>query len=193
VFKEVFSFLAIVLTFWGFFPYIRSILREETKPHVFSWIIWGITTLIVFFAQYTERAGTGSFPIGISGIITIYIAFLAYTKRTDSTIYRSDWFFFISAIAALPIWFVTADPLWAVIILTFVDIMGFAPTVRKALAFPHEENITFFGIFAIRNLLVILALENYSIATVLFPAAVGIACLLLIVAIVYRRQIIPKR
>lgn len=190
MFKELFATLAVVLTFYGFIPYIRSILLGKTKPHVFSWIIWGITTFIVFFAQYASRGGIGTWPIGISGAITCSIALLAYLKRSDTTISRADWVFLIAALSALPLWFFAADPLWAVIILTSVDLLGFAPTIRKAYAHPHEEKIGFFGIFALRNLLVILALEHYSIATVLFPAAVGLACLLLMIMVAYRRQLV---
>jgi hypothetical protein len=87
--------------------------------------------------------------------------------------------FFVAALCALPCWFFTNDPLWAVVTLTIVDLMGFGPTIRKAYDHPHEESAIFFALSALRNLLVILALQNYSLTTVLFPAAVGFACLLL--------------
>jgi uncharacterized membrane protein len=38
-----------------------------------------------------------------------------------------------------------------------------------------------------RNVLAIAALEHYSLTTVLFPAAVGIACALFVVMVGYRR------
>jgi hypothetical protein len=34
--KEILSAAAIALTFIAFTPYIRSILKGKTKPHVFS-------------------------------------------------------------------------------------------------------------------------------------------------------------
>jgi O-antigen/teichoic acid export membrane protein len=89
--KEIFSAVAIALTFIAFLPYIRSILRDEIKPHVFSWIIWGSTTFIVFLAQLNDGGGAGAWPIGISGIITIAVAILAYTKKADVTITLADW------------------------------------------------------------------------------------------------------
>lgn len=65
--KLIFSVMAIALTFIAFVPYIRSILAGVTKPHVFSWVIWGITTVIVFFAQLEAKGGIGAWPIGVSG------------------------------------------------------------------------------------------------------------------------------
>ena len=187
-YKELLSAVAITLTLIAFLPYIRSILSDEIKPHVFSWVIWGTTTFIVFLAQLEDHGGVGAWPIGVSGVITIFIALLAYVKRADIAITRIDWLFFILAISSLPLWYFTADPLLAVVVLTVVDVLGFGPTVRKAYADPFSESLLFFSLFAARNLIVILALENYSITTVLFPAVIAAACLLLIAMIVYRRR-----
>lgn len=189
VYKELLSVLAIALTFIAFFPYIRSILKGKTKPHVFSWVIWGSTTFVVFLAQLADKAGAGAWPIGVSGLITIYVAFLAYTKKSDTSISGIDWLFFIAAMTSLPLWYLTSDPLWAVVILTSVDVTGFAPTFRKAYIYPHEEQLTFFVIMAVRNLISILALAHYSLTTVLFPLITAIACLMFILMVRYRRRV----
>ena len=186
--KELLSAAAIALTFGIFFPYIRSIHRGKTKPHVFSWVVWGLGTFIVFLAQLAGRGGLGAWPIGVSGVITAYVALLAYRKRADTVITRTDWMFFFAALSALPFWFLTSDPLWAVVILTAVDVIGFGPTVRRAYHHPHEESVGFFALGAARNVLAICALEYYSLTTVLFPAAVGLACLLLVLLLAFRRR-----
>jgi len=188
MYKELLSTVAILLTFIAFLPYIRSILQGQTRPHVFSWVIWGCTTFIVFLAQLADNAGAGAWPIGISGIITLYVAILAYIKKSDCMISRIDWLFFILAMTSLPFWYLTSDPLWAVVILTVVDVIGFGPSLRKAFFNPFEEHLTFFVIMALRNLIAILALENYTLTTVLFPVTIAIACLVLILLTGYRRQ-----
>lgn len=188
--KEFLSAVAVALTLAAFLPYIRSILRDEVKPHVFSWIIWGATTVIVFLAQREGGGGVGAWPIGISGGITLLIALLAYIKKSDISITRLDWLFFTLALWALPLWYATSDPLWAVVILTVVDVLGFGPTVRKAYHFPRSESLVFFGLFAARNLIVILALEHHSPTTVLFPAVIATACLLLMALMVRRRRVL---
>jgi hypothetical protein len=186
--NQFLSATAILLTFVLFVPYIRGIRRGTIRPHAFSWIIWGLVTFIVFLAQLAGHAGVGAWPIGVSGLITFGIALLAYAKRGDTHITRSDWWFFAAAVAALPVWAVTADPLWAVVILTAVDLVGFGPTVRVAYHRPHQESALFFGLAGVRNALVVMALEHYSVTTVLFPAAVGAACLLLAVMLLGRRR-----
>jgi hypothetical protein len=188
-YKEVLSVVAIAITFAAFVPYIRAISCGTTKPHVFSWIIWGTTTFVVFLAQLKGKGGVGAWPIGVSGSITIFIAVLAYVKRADISITKTDWLFFVSAMSSLPVWYITSDPLWAVVVLTTVDVLGFGPTVRKAYRFPHSESLLFFALFAARNLLVIMALEFYSVTTVLFPAVIAAACILLMAMLTYRRRV----
>lgn len=187
-YKEILSAIAIALTLVAFYPYLLGIVRGTTKPHVFSWFIWGSTTFVVFLAQLQAGGGIGAWPIGVSGAITVVIATAAYVKRADITITRTDWLFFAAAMSSLPLWYVTSDPTWAVVLLTVVDLLGFGPTIRKSYEAPHSESLVFFGLFAARNLIVVAALESYSVATVLFPAAIAAACVLLMLLIVYRRR-----
>ena len=189
-YKELLSAVAIALTFIAFIPYIRSIISGASKPHVFSWVIWGTTTFVVFLAQLEGKGGVGAWPIGVSGSVSLLIALLAYIKRADITITKTDWLFFVSAMSSLPFWYFTSDPLWAVVILTTVDVLGFGPTVRKAYIFPHSESLLFFALFAARNLIVVMALETYSVTTVLFPAVIAAACLLLMAMMTYRRRVL---
>ncbi len=185
------ALFASLLTFYIFVPYIRSIRRGQTKPHVFSWIIWGLTTFIVYFAQLAAGGGLGAAPIGLSGLLTLGIAWMAWLHRGDTTVTRTDWAFLSAALAALPAWFIARDPLWAVAVLTTVDLLGFGPTMRKAWSHPHFESPTFYALFAVRNALVLVALEEWNLATTLFPIAVGLGCLAVVWLILVRRRSVP--
>ena len=90
--------------------------------------------------------------------------------------------------SSLPFWYFTSDPLWTVVILTTVDVLGFGPTIRKAYSHPYTESLLFFSLFTVRNLIVIIALESHSITTVLFPALIAAACIALMTMIMYRRR-----
>lgn len=188
--KEILSVIAIMLTLTAFVPYIRAIFNGAIRPHVFSWAIWGATTFLIFLAQLEDKGGVGTWPIGVSGSITIFIACLAYIKRADVIITKTDWLFFVAALSSLPLWYLTSDPLWAVVLLTIVDVLGFGPMVRKAYHLPYSESLLFFGLFTVRNLLVMMALENHSVTTLLFPAVIATVCVLLMIMIAYRRRII---
>lgn len=95
MYSELLSGVAILPTIAAFAPYLHSILRRKTKPHVFSKVIWGSTTFIVFLAQLAGKGGAGARPMGVSGIITIIVVLLAYARKSDATISRIDWIFIL--------------------------------------------------------------------------------------------------
>ena len=66
----------------------------------------------------------------------------------------------------------------------------FGPTIRKSYNHPYSESLLFFALFTARNFIVIIALENYSVTTVLFPAVIAVACMLLMGMIAYRRRVL---
>lgn len=187
--KELFSSLAVILTLAAYFPYLGSILKGRTRPHFFSWLIWSLSTFIVFFAQVKAGGGVGAWPVAVSGSITLYIALLAFLKKGDINIRKLDYVFLAAAFLAIPLWFLTADPMWAVVLITIIDLCGFGPTVRKAFYFPEQENMQFYALFFIRCGFVLLALESYSLTTVLFPTSVGLSCLLMVFLLAYRRKL----
>ena len=191
--KDIFAAVSIVLTFVAFIPYIRSVRTGETIPHVFSWFIWGLSTLIVFLAQMADGGGIGAWCMGLSGILTFYIAWMAWRRASRIAITRSDWTFFILAILSIPLWYFTHSPFWAVVILTTVDTLGFGPTFRKAYHKPYEEQLFLYVIMTVRNLVSIPALEHYSWTTIFFPAVLSVTCALFIAMTLMRRAVIPKK
>lgn len=188
--KIMLSNLAIAITLLAFVPYILQIFKGKVRPHVISWLIWGISTLVIFIAQLLDGGGVGAWPIGVSAALTLIVALLAFVYRADTRIDRKDRLTFSVTLVALPIWILTAEPLFAVIILTLVDLSGFLPTLRKINRDPYSESVVFFSLFALRNLLVLLALEHYSAVTMLFPAMIGFACLAIIINIQVRRKLV---
>lgn len=197
-YKSWMSAVALCLTCVAFLPYILSILRGSTRPHVFSWVVWGMNTSVAFLATFYAGGGIlGSGVILFSAIVTLFIAVLAYIKRADVSITRSDWLFFILALAAMPLWYWAADPLWAIWLITLIELLGFGPTFRKTWMQPFSESMVFMLLLVVRNALVIAALDRHTTATVLFPAAMAGACLALIAIMAWRRPrvaaIVPER
>ncbi|TGK87461.1 hypothetical protein EHQ24_02720 [Leptospira noumeaensis] len=185
--RSLITGIAIFLTFYAYIPYIKGIWTGTIRPHVFSWIIWGATTFIVFFAQIAGNGGVGSLPIGVSGIITILVAYIAYRKRGDIEITKFDWFFFGLAVSSLPFWFYFSDPLAAVIVLSIADILGFIPTFRKGYFLPNSEPVGFYLIFLFRNFLAMAGLAEWNTTTLLFPGSAGIACVVFVVMVKIRK------
>jgi hypothetical protein len=187
-YREIFVSIAIVLTLVSFYPYIRSIQKGETKPHYFSWIIWGLTTTLSSFTQLADSGGVGAYSVFIAGIICFYIAYLAYQQKRDYTIDRGDWITFYVALGSLVVWYITSNPLWTALILTMVDSIGFIPTFKKSYNYPWEEHIGFYLLISVKNLFSIVAMENYTITTTIFLWVINILSVFFIFFLLWRRK-----
>ena len=191
--KAWLALLASIVGAIAIFPYMRATVSGQVRPHVFSWTVWGLTTTIVFLAQLQSGGGYGAWAVGFSAVIAYSIAVLAFTKRSDVHIKRVDWVFFFSAISAIPLWLATQSALAAVIVVTIVDVLGFGPTIRKAHDRPESESAQFFALIVVRNVLTLLALERYSVTTVLFPIAIGtMASIVMTVVLIGRKRLRSK-
>ena len=184
----LFSAVAMSLSLFAFGYYVRSILKGYTQAHPFSWTIWGISTCVIFAAQTTAGAGYGAWAIGLSGLAALGIAVLSLRGPRSVGVHSLDIACLIAAMVSLLIWYATNDPLWAVVLITCVDSLGFIPTLRKAYHSPHSEPITFHLLMGLRGLFVVAALEQYSITTLLFPLTVSVFCCLLIAVLLIRRK-----
>ena len=83
-FKVVIGIIAVLLTFIGYVPYIRDLVKDKIQPHIYSWFIWGIMTSIVFALQISDQAGPGAFvtlAAAISVVVVFTLSFLFLSRR----------------------------------------------------------------------------------------------------------------
>ena len=186
--KELFAIIGLALTLIGYSAYIYSIFKGETRPHPFSWFVWGILTAIGFLAQISDNAGPGAWVTGLSAVITFYIAYLGYMKRQDIEITRNDWVIFVSTISAIPLWFFTETPLYSVILITVIDAGAFYPTFRKTWFRPEQELAFEHLMAALKFTFAIFALNNYSVITVLYPLSLIIMNVAFLIMQYYRKR-----
>jgi hypothetical protein len=109
-------------------------------------------------------------------------------KRGEKNITRSDRLNLVGAGLALVLWFVTSGPLLSVILITIVDFLGFMPTIRKSYNKPHEETLIHYVLAGLKFVLAIIALDNYTVVTWLYPASLVVANLAFVFMLVVRRR-----
>ncbi len=83
----------------------------------------------------------------------------------------------------------TDSALNAVILLTIIDTLGFVPTFKKAYYYPFEEKLSFFIIMIVKDIFTIIALEEYSLTTLLFPITLDVTSIAFIVMVFIRRKV----
>ena len=186
-YRDSIGFSATVIALISYVPYFRDIFARKTKPHAFTWLIWGVLTGIAFVGQIAGHAGAGAWVTGITAFICLVIAALAAVNG-ERNIARLDWIALVGAGIALVVWFLTRGPLLSVILITVIDNLGFVPTLRKSYYQPAEETVSTFALSGFKWVLGILALERISVVTALFPVSIVVASWLFVVMLLVRRR-----
>jgi hypothetical protein len=186
-YRDILGITATIIAFTSYVPYIVTILKGTTKPHGFSWFVFGILMIIGFIAQNADGAGAGAWVTGASALICFIIAGLAVFKGTFSPT-KSDWYAFIGSLLAIPVWLVTDNPVYAVLLITVIDILAFYPTIRKAYHFPNEELLFTYTLSGIKFILAFIALENISLTTAFYPGSLIVMNGLFITMVLWRRK-----
>jgi hypothetical protein len=187
--KELFSLGATALVVISYIPYVLDVLKEKTHPHVYSWFVSGLLTFIVFGLQISKGAGWGAVPTFVGAVAGLLIFILSFIKKR-SPITKSDTFFFLLALCAAGLWLVAHQPLLSVILISVADILAFIPTYRKSWRKPNQETALFYFVSSLRFTLSVIALQNYSVVTVLYPASTGIADVSTGLYLLFRRRVV---
>ena len=168
--KEAIAVVASLLAIVGNVPYLIDILKGRVQPHAYTWFVWTIVSAIIFFGQLTKGAGVGVWPTAASEIFTLII-FLFSLKYGFKHIRRIDTFFLIFALAGLIPWALTKDPTLSVVIAVSIDLIAFAPTIRKTWSEPKTETPILYSMNVARHVLALFSLQAYNIATMLHSIA----------------------
>lgn len=191
--KDVIGITAVILTFVGYIPYIQDTIKGKTKPHIYSWFIWAFVTFIIFALQILGKGGAGAFVTLATAILCLTI-FILGLKNGQKDITKFDTATFIVALIAIFVWIFAKQPAISNLLIITINTLANLPTIRKSWNNPYSETLFTWEMGAIRNLLGLIALANYSLLTWLYPATnLLINILVSTLLIVRRKQVSPDR
>jgi len=181
--------VSILLTIYAYYSYIKSIFDNKTKPHIFSWLIWSLSTTVVFLWQLIWWGWYWTFWSGAIAFFVVFI-FLLSLKYWEKSFSKIDIISLIVALIALLIWYFTKTPLYSVILLVFMDAVWFIPTFIKTYKEPFSEDIQIYFITWLIYLLSFLSLETYSLLTMIWPVVIWwINFIFVLFALYFRKKI----
>ncbi len=188
--KETFALLATLMIFASRAYYFAQVFRGNTRPHAFSWFIWGVISSIGVAAQIAEGAGVGSYP-RLFGAISCFVIVAICFKHGEKNITRTDWITLLVALSTIPLWVATQTPIYSVILVCLIDTMGYLPTVRKAWHKPQQEAFLGYYISGVGAFFSILAIETYTPSTWLYAAVLTATNLMMGSYLFLRRRSVP--
>lgn len=188
-FKVLCASFAIVFAIVGFFPYFRDIFKRKTTPHLYTWLIWGITQSIAAAASWDGGGKFGAVCLVVETILVVLIFCLTFKYGTKH-ITRGDTIVLILALMAIAVWWHMSNHLVSVLMATSIDTMGYIPTIRKAFAEPWSETLSFWSFMALANAFIIASSAEYNALTVTYAAVLSIANITVVTVCIIRRGVL---
>ncbi len=159
--KELYGYVAVILTVAAYIPYYRDILRGKTHPHVYSWSLWAVLTAILAGLQLQGGAGTAAWVTVVVGILCVGVVGLSLRKgKRDIT--TTDSVVASLALVAIVFWLLADKPLVSMVLAITADMLAFIPTVRKTYHKPYSETLSMYATNVIRFMLAFAAIETYT-------------------------------
>ncbi|MGI0134581.1 MAG: hypothetical protein ACREBW_06460 [Candidatus Micrarchaeaceae archaeon] len=173
--------------FVAYIPYIRDVIKQKTHPHIYSWFIWGLLSLLIALLQFQKGAGFGAYVTATAGLISMVVCFLGI-RNGKKDITAADTAVLMAALIATGIWLVTKQPLTSMILLVGAGALGSIPTIRKTWHKPHQETLFYWALSPIRHACSIGAIASYNVVTLLNPMTLIVINGGLCLVIVMRRH-----
>ena len=79
--KDLACGIAVAITVFGTVPYAIGIVHRRIKAHVFTWLVWTVTTLIAFVGQLVGGGGIGAAAAGASALVGLAISGYGVARR----------------------------------------------------------------------------------------------------------------
>lgn len=191
-FRKIAAIIAAVVSFVAHPLYVWAMVRKETKPHLFTWVVSSFIAGSSIFLFNKAEGGdpiymlVGDF-IGLS-FIAILSIFMGNGKEKDSW----DWSCLIGALIGVGIYVFYRNAFIAFAAVLFAESLGLIPTIRKTYDCPEQEDFLAWTFTFTGNFLNLLAV-NWENCT----DKVYVITILIIDGIVYaliiRGKLVNKR
>ena len=163
-----FAAAAIILATARYATYFHTIWKGETKPHAFSWLLWGSVTGVGALAQFDLNAGPSAWALSFVSITCLFIAFISFfIGARDYT--KSDWFALAICLLAIPVWKVMQNPVAALFIIIAIDGLTYWPTIRKSFHKPQTEPPISYALAGMRYCLMLFAVPDPTWQNLMYP------------------------
>lgn len=189
--NEIIGVVTIILAIGTFVPYLRDVIKGKIKPHPFTWFIWSTLFAIAFSAQISDNAGPGAWMNGVVVLICWLIVIFSL-KHGLKDIAKMDYVVLGICITAIICWWLTNNPLTAVILILTADIISTFPIFRKFYNKPYDEALYLYMINGCRHGISLFALANFSLVTSFFPIFMVVSNFIISAFLIWRRRAVSK-
>lgn len=172
---EIVGLFAGVLGLAAYVPYIRDIVRGETRPDRASWLIWSLEYAALFVAQLAKGATPALWLIGLQ-FIGVLIVFLLALPRGVGGVERRNVVTVLAVCAVLPAWYLSRNASVAIILLILIELAAVVLTMAKVYRAPDSETRGTWAMIGLAGLISIAAVGDGAAILYIYPVSLALMC-----------------
>lgn len=182
--------LGAIVNFVGIYFYIKDVIKGNVKPNKVTWLMWSIGPLIATFAAFSSGVRWAVVPVFMAGFAPLIVFIISlFSKKSYWKIEKFDYFCGICSVLALVFWYITKEPLVAIIFSILSDFFAGIITVKKTWNYPETESHTPYSTGIFSALTSFFAIPVWTPVQYLFPFYLVFMNGLILFAI-YRKKIL---
>jgi hypothetical protein len=138
------ALISTVLACYCWVPYVRSVLRGDTRPHRLSWTVFLMMDAMVVGAQVLAGGRLSVLVSAVGFLFAAVITALAFWTHPAGPPPKNglaDWTLFAGAVVAMGAWALTRSNTLAVWLTVAVDLFATAMIVMKVHREPGSEAV----------------------------------------------------
>ena len=166
--QTFFLTISVILPLISPIVYIRSMVREEAKPHRTTRMIYLLITALSTWSLYSA-GNTIALWISGASFIQSFVVFLMSLKYGIGGFEKSSMICLCCAIAGIVLWQITDNPMIGLYSSIIADFFGAIPTIWKTSSNPETEDPKFYMIDSISAVFNILANSTFTFHSILYP------------------------
>ncbi len=164
-YKSLLWAIAVIIGILSYIPYIRDMFAWKTKPHLFSWLLRWIWSLILFVGKWDSGAGAGARANLWVAVICLFTTLYGLLHGSKKYITVSDYIVGALALLAFVLYFLTDGRFRPIFLINITDTLSLVPSIRKSRYDPWTETTSMYFISGIKFCMMIFATAEYSFVT----------------------------
>ncbi|MCL2341931.1 MAG: hypothetical protein FWC53_02525 [Firmicutes bacterium] len=187
-------FVGVIIYLTGIGFYVKDMLKGQAKPNRVTWFMWSVTPLIATFAAIAAGvtwAVVPTFILGFGALVVFTISL--FKKEAYWNISKFDLGCGVLAVLALILWYMTKQPVVAIVFSILSDFSSATPTLIKAWKHPESESSSTYITGVLSTITSFAAIETFNFASAAYPSYVVILNMLIVIGIERRRLFGKKK
>jgi len=190
---EYFAFISTVIASIGGAQYLWLTFHGKVQPNRVTYFFWGLFPLIAFFAQSSTEVSSVIWITLAMGVLPFTILVASFLNTSAYwKINNRDYILAVIAITSMFLWYLTSNPMLAIVFALLADMFASIPTIIKCYTNPNSEDWRPYAINSVGFFVGVLAIQTWSFPEYSFVLYFFLLTLLMAV-LIYVRQIQLKQ